>query len=91
MKKILSISLVLVILCGLCVATVNAEESISDDICSLYLKVIKEEEEDVVSEFGGVYAYVYDIDDNGIPDIIINHQELPTASDIYVYTYEEKK
>lgn len=88
MKKILSIIMAIAILCGMCAVTVGAEYG--EDICWEYISVISEMGSDL-EEFEHIDSYIYDIDKNGTPELIINDQKSPSVSEIYIFTYEQNR
>ena len=62
------------------------------DICEAYIDIISEYNYFTESDiFRSKYYYIYDIDKDGTPELIINDQPLPSASGIDVYTYKDNK
>lgn len=92
MKKITSFCISICILLGMCTVPVFANNnSFVGNMVKDYYSITQEYDEYVANEYGEFAyssAYIYDINKDGIPELIINNQSLPSVSYIYVYTYD---
>ena len=89
MKKLLSIIISTTFILASIVLPVKAiSQKKTEDICEAYIDTISEYDYYDETSASGIYYYIYDIDKDGTPELIINDQALPSSSDIDVYTYE---
>jgi len=67
----------------------NVYADVADDIYFDYIDVIKGYK--IKNDLQNIFYFVYDIDKNGVPELVIEDTALPSVSDIYVYSHKNSQ